>query len=258
MKIYLFSNSSFFQRATIRREEILQTLSQVVKTTNTHDLVVTLYILPDRRDSRGTYIRNWVTPSDFLAKRGKWAFVQKWGIPSNLPQKFKLIRLRLDGNGRSFPKTKRDRYGWKFKYHSFLDHLSTLFAHELHHFRRYHLGLHPKEGEHAANRWALQHVQNLGFNVQTKYIKAKRKKRPFRSTLLKKFSQTDPFATFRKLHAGARLSIAHDPRNHYLGQTVTVLRPIRSNSKRIVVQTSDGKTWRWPMVWLKIIKDDNV
>lgn len=253
MKIYLFSDQKFFQQSGLNQKEILHTLNAVAQSTNTRNLVLALYLIRGTHQNRGTaYVRTWMTPDNFLAKRGKWTFARRWGKPSDLPQRFKLIKIRLDGNRRSFPRTEKDNYGWEFRYDTFLDHLATLFAHELHHFRRYHLNLHPREGEHAANRWALRHVQSLGFCVEGKRYPKKHKKRSARYILLKNIPQSDPFFSFRKLKTGAHLIVTNDPHDRYLDQIVTVLRPIRSNSKRIVIQTSDGKSWRWPMEWLRI------
>lgn len=256
MKIYLFSTAQHFRLLGVDKEEIILTLNRVAEETDTSDLVVALYLLRGAHHSRGTaYVRNWVAPANFLAKQGKWGFAKRWGIPQDLPQRFKLIRMRLDGNSQPYPKKETDIYNWEFWYDNFSTHLAILFAHELHHFRRHHLGFHTAEGEHSANRWALQHVQNLGFRVEARRKPRKRKSLSAHSSFLKKFSRNDPYASFRKLRTGAHLSVAHDSRGQYLSETVTVLRPIRSNSKRIVVQTSDGKRWRWPMAWLNIIDE---
>ena len=250
MKIYCFSART---RTKIDEKELARLLNRVAQGTPTQDLVVALYLLPGAHQNRGTaYCQAWMTPANFLARRGKWTFTQKWSPPPDLPSRFKLIRMRLDPNNRLFPRTETDTYGWTFQYATFSDHLATLFAHELHHFRRYHLGLHPREGEHRANAWALRCVQTLGFRVTVRRLPRKRKPSFIRSLSVKRIAVFDPFGTFRNLQAGARLIVTHDPKRRYLGQTVTVLRPIRRNAKRIVVQTTDGKTWRWPMAWLRI------
>ena len=256
MKTFLFCSHNVLQRTGVTKNEIHDTLNEVAENTNTQDLVVSLYIRPGIHENRGTaYVRNWMSPKNFSTKRGKWAFTSKWETPSNLPTNFKLIRIRLDGNPKSFPRKEKDRYGWEFSYISFLDHLAILFAHELHHFRRYHLGFHPRGGEHSANRWALHHVRNIGFNVAGKRLDKNKQKRSPEASFLKRIPRIDPFSKFRDIKSGAKLVVTHDPKDRYLRQFVTVLRPIRSNSKRIVVQTSDGKTWRWPMNWLKIPND---
>jgi len=254
MKIYIFATPVSFSKCNIDQERIVQTLHLVASTTNTRDLVVALYFLPGVAMNRGTaYVRSWMTRESFATGRGKWAFTKMWHVPSDLPEKFKLIRIRMDGNSQHFPRTERDSYDWEFTYATFFDNLATLFAHELHHFRRYHLGFHPHEGEHSADKWALNHVRSLGFNVKGRKLYIKKKKHN-RSLIQEMFPHADPFVHFRHLNAGAELMITHDPKRRYLGQIVNVVRPIRSNSKRIVVETQDGKKWRWPMDWLKVVE----
>ena len=256
MKAFVFSNPASLRRTGTTEKRLLDVLSLVSENTDTHDLVVALYIIPGAHRHRGTaYAREWMTPKGFITRRGHWSITSRWDIPDDLPSRYKLIRMRLDGDRRKYPRVERDRYGWEFRYANFTDHLAALFAHELHHFRRYHLGLHPRKGEHSANRWALEHTHNLGFDVEAKRLPIQRRKRTSASRILKKFPRIDPYSAFRKLQAGTRLTVTHDPHRRYLGQTVTVVRPIRSNSKRIVVETSDGKTWRWPISWLKLTDD---
>jgi hypothetical protein len=145
-----------------------------------------------------------------------------------------------------------DRYGWKLTYPSLLDHIAFLFAHELHHYRRFHLGLHKREGENLANKWALERVQQLNFEVDgIKLLPPKKKKKPasfFSSNIF------DPYKKFRVLTAGNRLLIKYDPKGNYLNQIVTVVRPLRKNSRRVVVETADGKQWRWPLEWITIVR----
>ncbi len=258
MKIYLFATPLSLSRCNIDQEKIFQTLNTVANTTDTRDLVVALYLLPGAAMNRGVaYVRGWLTRENFITGRGKWSFSKKWDVPSDLPEKFKLIRMRVDGNFQHFPRTERDGYNWEFTYAAFLDHLATLFAHEIHHFRRYHLGLHPREGEHSADKWALNHVKNLGFNVEGRKLRIRKRKHKPHFLIQKIFPQINPFSHFRQLSAGAQLIVIHDPKRKYLGQTVNVVRPIRSNSRRIVIETQDGKKWRWPMGWLKIVGGEN-
>lgn len=257
MRVYIYSSENYLQQTDIGREDIRHVLERVSEGTDTRDLVASVYLLPGIHQHRGTaHVQQWVTPDHFTTKRGKWAFSDRWDVPKDLPLRFKLIRMRLDGRTRAYPMVERDRYGWEFRYASFPDHLATLFAHELHHYRRHHLNLHPREGEQSANRWALQHVQALGFHVEGRRLPVKRRKKSFLARRRSNIPKNDPYAVFRPLQAGARLSVTHDPSERYRGQTVTVLRPIRRNSKRIVVRTADGKTWRWPMAWLHRMDDD--
>jgi hypothetical protein len=114
------------------------------------------------------------------------------------------------------------------------------------------LDLHPHQGEHGANQWALHHVRSLGFNVTGKRIPVRRKKAGHLKTLLRMMPSIDPYAQYRHLKEGDRVRIKIDSRNRYHGQEVKVVRPLRSNAKRLVIETLDGKQWRWPVEWLDV------
>ena len=227
-------------------------LNKVGGNTDTSALVTALYIDHTPLGARGTaYVRNWMTQDQFVTKRGHWSTTKEWDIPENLPPKFKLIRMRLDGRSASVPTKEMDVYGWELQYGGFYDRLAVLFAHELHHFRRFHLDLHAGEGEHSANKWALQLVRDLGYDVTcTRRIKRKKRVRRLSKRRIPPFM--DPYASFRNLQPGDHLVITNDPGRRYQNETVTVIRAIRSNSRRIVIQTSDSQIWRWPMNWVKI------
>jgi len=247
MKKYLFFDTKNFDNGGSYSKDIFHTLEKVAQNTNTEDLVVAIFLTSENDKYRGTaYVRKWMVPEDFIAVRGKWSFIQKWDLPKDLPDRYKLIRLSLNANQNNYPKNEIDVYGWQFSYDTFLDHIALLFSHELHHFRRYHLNLHPREGEQSANKWALSHVQNLGFHVSGKRLP----NRKFRARLTV-YYKPNPFIKFRKLTQGSKLVITHDPKNRYLYQTAILIRPVRSNSKRVVIETNDGKKWRWPMQWVK-------
>jgi hypothetical protein len=248
MKLYIFSTRSGLNPVTIR-----STLETVARGTDTGDLVVALYIVPGRHQCRGTaYVQQWLGPGVFLPPRGKWAFAGRFGVPPDLPERFKLIRMRLDGDARFFPRTERDGYSWEFQYGSFLDQLALLFAHELHHYRRHHLRFHPRGGETAANVWALNHVRRLEFCVKGKPLPRRKGRFSPRRFLLKHLPHLDPYVRFRELRPGHRLTVIRDPRKRYEGQSAVLVRPARGHSKRLVIQTQDGTLWRWPMEWLKI------
>lgn len=249
MRFYLFTQSNEITGSVAAR--IRNIVFSIGKGSNTIDLVTVLYLTKQSVRNRGTaYVQNWISPLQFHPNRGKWLFTQKLPLPKNLPDHYKLIRLLMEWNQSKYPITERDIYHWEFYYPSFEDHLANLFAHELHHFRRYHLGLHPKEGEQAANRWALKHVQNLGFQVKGKKLKVRIRKK--HKNFLETVFHIDPFSDFRQLKTGQQIRIIQDSRKTYQNQMAMIVRPIRKNSKRMVIQTSDGKTWRWPINWLQL------
>lgn len=248
MQIYFFTETGFLEKTGLKTAEIRRTFSVIADGTDTTDLVVAVYLVKNSSFSGGTaYARHWLKPTEFSTGRGRWKLSRLFQVPPNLPEKYKLIRLLP--RWQHFPGTISDTYGWTFSYQKFTDHLALVFAHELHHFRRYHLGKHPREGEHSANLWALKRVCDIGLPVTGERVKVVRKRK--KSSL---FRKKDPFVGFRELKIGDSVYISHDPRSKYVDQHAVVQRPIRKNSKRLVIQTADKKNWRWPMQWLEIIK----
>jgi hypothetical protein len=243
MKAYLFQRRGWLEKH-LDIDSVRNVLNRVASGTDTEDLVVGVYV-SRMAGNRGTaYARRWMNPSDFTTRRGRWSMTGSWGVPDDLPERFKLIRMRLGGPS-AYPRTETDIYGWEWSYATFGDHLAALFAHELHHYRRFHLGAHPREGEQAANRWALERVSELGFRVR-----GEKKFRPSPRPRIR--SGHDPYLSFRPLMKGDRLRVTFDPRKRYQGEPAVVIRPIRPQSVRIAIETPDGKTWRWPMNWLSI------
>lgn len=254
MKIYTFSEPNLLSQINTTTVDIQNTLHRISDGTDTSELVVSTYLIETNSWAGGTaYAKTWLTPDFFSTRRGKWKITSFFEVPTDLPGKFKLIRLLPIGKFRSYPRIQKDGYGWEFRYETFIDHLATLFAHELHHYRRFHLGFHPGEGEKSANRWALGHAQLLGFKVKgyfadkEKQQKRRRKQQKQRARRLRK----DPYKNFRILDNGAKVLIKFDPQGSYLNEVAIVERPIRTNSKRMIIRTSDGKIWRWPMIWLQ-------
>ena len=254
MKLYIFSENNILKRTDITETEIKHTLRQISEGTDTRDLVVSLYLIERNSWAGGTaYAKGWMTPESFNTGRGKWKITNRFDTPTDLLPKFKLIRLLPFGFLKSYPIIQRDGYGWEYRYERFIDHLAMLFAHELHHYRRYHLGLHPGEGEKSANRWALAHVQLLGYRVQGYFVDGDKKESLRRKRKKRQLWRLhkDPYKAFRVLDVGSKVLIKFDPRNSYQNQIASVERPIRTNSKRMVIRTKDEKTWRWPMIWLQ-------
>ena len=294
MKVYIFSGRTEFFKEHISGEQIRAILERVAKETDTTDLVVALYF--DRRCTwtGGTaYVRSWMTPDRFRTGRGKWKLTTRFPKPADLPKQYKLIRMYMQCDSVRYPLTEMDRYHWKHSYPSIEAHIAHLFAHELHHFRRYHLDLHPGEGENRANQWAKTIANNLGYAVESQKIKIKVKKRRKKQKSVDLREILNPndflhldvggpvtgwvrmmkqvllnmtaskkekyvhdkmlhFEKLRSLPEGSVLKVSYDPSEKYCGQNVSVVRPLKRNSYRIVIQTGDGKVWRWPMAWLKI------
>jgi len=251
MKTYYFSDTNWKQHFNITTEEISNILKNISYDTNTDDLILAIYFIRLNSGNGGVaYVRNWLTQNEFISYRGRWNFTKNFSTPHDLPEKFKLIRLQFSTDYLQYPLRQQDSYNWEHSYSTFKDHLAFLFAHELHHFRRFHLGFHHREGENSANKWAIQRAQKLNFKVAGKKIL------PPKKTSFSKFIQAhihfDIYKKYRKLVTGDQLIIKFDPQGRYLNEPVTVVRPIRKNSRRIVVKTNDGKQWRWPMEWVAI------
>lgn len=256
MQIYIFSQQNFFNSTGLTEDDMRSIFYGVAQDTDTNDLVLSCYFIPGTKWVGGTaFVRQWCSKKQFMTSRGKWRFTRQFSLPNDLPERFKLIRLLPTSASclNKFPCKIQDVYGWTFSYASLRDYLALLFAHELHHFRRYHLQLHPREGENGANRWALAHVQRLGFPVDGQQVR--RSRRPRRAmSFLKKLGH-DPFVDFRHLKSGHSVFVKHDPRGIYAGKEARVLRPIRANSRRIAIQTPDSREWLWPMTWLEPVSE---
>ncbi len=291
MQVYYFARRDSFSRLGMKPEDFRRTFEILAADTDTRDLVVALYLRSSPRWLGGTaYVRQWVTPGRFLARSGKWRLVDAKAQPSDLPARFKLIRLLLPDNA-AYPLDEKDRYGWRHHYKAFSDHLAFYFAHELHHFRRYHLNFHPGEGEHSANAWAVARCQHDGFAVRSQRAAPLPRRKPRARqtpTFWQLFNPADFFAGERahalwndslkraglalrlskkdkaryvaeKCQAGLRLyertpgtlvRITFDPGRRYDGQRARIVRRLRQPSVRLLIETPDGKQWRWPLSWL--------
>lgn len=163
MKVYTFDTRARVLPSEMH-EGIARVMTRIGRATPTDDLVVAVY----QRRGKDWYAHagvEWVARDRFAHAGGRWAFVKRFPIPPDLPERFKLIRIAM-GSAISYPDTMSDRYGWQIRCATFEDHLAYVFAHELHHFRRYHLDLHPREGEQAACRWALERAKDAGFAAE--------------------------------------------------------------------------------------------
>lgn len=252
MKIYYFSDTNWQQRLNLVQSELTDIFDLISDDTDTSDLVVSNYFLSKYSWSGGiAFARNWLSASQFISSRGRWKFTRGFDIPQDLPANFKLIRMHIGMRKLSYPLCQFDRYGWKLTYESLRDHIAFLFAHELHHFRRYHLGFHAREGENLANKWAIDRLQQLNFHVKGLKINQPRAKQS--SSLRLIYQLIDPFKRYRSLSIGDKVLIKHDPKGRYHGQIVPVVLPVRSHSRRVVIETADGKQWRWPLEWIDLV-----
>jgi hypothetical protein len=152
MRIELYQQAPWPPGFTVK--DIRPTLERVAEGFDTTHLVVTLG-LTDGTRWRGTY-HPQLTPA-------AWPHIKDVGkTPADLPARFPCITM-LFGTGERYPCRHRpDCYGWHWDFGVFRDQLAATFAHEC---------FHAMEGpdwrdEQAANRWALAHVQSLGYRVE--------------------------------------------------------------------------------------------
>ena len=164
MKVYIFSDKRALARTGGTAGDLERMLEELALDTDTSDLVAAIYLFSGQSVWEAHAVGEVIGPERFARERGYWRFIVQSGTPEDLPERFYLVRIAL-GLRRRYPATETDIYNWEMTFEDFRDHLAYTFAHELHHFRRDHLGLHAGEGEHSAIKWAIDRVQRAGFNV---------------------------------------------------------------------------------------------
>ena len=305
MKIYILTDEDdILQKFRSSPGQIREVIESVAKGTDVKDLIVVIYLLEHSKSWHGELGSiEWLTPEQFVSTRGSWSFAQRFGVPDDLPEKFKLIRLCFGEKIAPYTRRFKDSYGFEFRYATFHDHFAELFAHELHHYRRHHLGLHPREGEISANWWSLEHVKSLGFDVKGSFVDEKKLKRKRRARLaahkpinllkdnpkirtkilqlsshlsssdvnyvidrlqkrcavLREGEKMAFYERLRSLPPGTPLRICKLRESKYVShrEIVTLKRPLRKDSKRILVINKEGVPIRCPMDWLEIVDDQD-
>jgi len=149
-------------------------LGRIAADTDTGKLVVAVYLHNGHTHWKGYALGGSQTRAEFVGRvpRG-WSFVRRYGTPEDIPESYHLIRLSF-GMDTVYPETTTDAYGWQWHCPTFVDLLAMAFAHELHHYRRHCLDMHPGEGEQSACRWALARVTDAGFATTGKRVAVKR------------------------------------------------------------------------------------
>jgi hypothetical protein len=252
MQIHIYcERPALWDRFGTTAEGLATALRRVAEGTETRDLVVTVHLTARGQGWGGRALAHrWVTPAGFASPRWPPCGQKRFGRPAGLPARFKLIRLHCGGEGPPYPAEHTSRYLFTWRFDTFTDHLAHLFAHELHHFRRYHLGLHPGEGEASAERWAHARLRELGMGSS---LAGRRRRRP-RGT-------RHPLpAAFRVAHErlravtpGATLVCAtRAGRLIRAGETVRVVRPPRRGAWRMAVRAADGRCYLVPLTFLRV------
>ncbi|MBL7222952.1 MAG: hypothetical protein ISS72_03780 [Candidatus Brocadiae bacterium] len=183
MQVHIFRETGAKPGQECSDGHITHVVERISGATDTNELVVAVYLQTKGAAWRGEYCKvgRILSPWDFVPRSGHFSMAKAFGTPDGLPDKYVLIRM-LFGTGARYPKSCHDSYGWTLDVESFEEHLAYLFAHELHHYRRHHLGLHPREGEQSANKWALARLNEVGYAIVHSRT-ATRKRRPGRKTM---------------------------------------------------------------------------
>jgi hypothetical protein len=249
MKSYVFCDRPALYDRFASPESIREVLRRVADGTDVGDLVVSLYLVGRGAGWGGHALaRGWSAPSDFFSPAWPRRRRPDFARPIDLPARYMQIRLFFGGGIPSYPNVQISRYGFRWRFRSFADHLAHLFAHELHHYRRDHLGLHPREGEIAAEQWAYARLRALGFGVDClgRCVRGGRRRRALPAAVLRAHERLGG------VRAGESLVYVR-PACRWLrpGETVLVVRPPRRGAYRMSVVTARGVRLLVPLVGLR-------
>jgi len=174
VRIFRLNNStkSEWDDATIRT-----TTDRIIEASNTPTDNLEVHVFfDDSADWHGAMYQQKFSSDEFhYHTRGEWKIVNSFDPPHDLPEKYALIRLKF-GSFLRYPLQTTDQYDWHYQFNYFEDHLADLFAHELHHYRRYHLAMHHGEGEQSANKFVMSMTKQADFNVKGEKIISKKRR----------------------------------------------------------------------------------
>jgi len=251
MRSYLFcERAGLYDRFDVTPDRLLHLLRRVAAGTDTRDLVASVYLVARGRHWGGQALAGrWSTPDDFFSPRWPPRRRPAFARPAGLPDRFKQVRLYFGGDLPAYPSTQASRYRFLWRFPSFAEHAAYLFAHELHHFRRYHLGLHPGEGEVSAERWAFRRLRSLGYRIECRGRQARGRRRRWPLSPEARLAHE----RLRAVREGTPL-VVDDPacRLFGRGETVLTLRPPRRGAWRMAVRTADGRSFLVPLTSLRL------
>ena len=167
MKTSLFYDKNVMSDLEITPEQVYGLVDLIAEGLETDDLVVALFMVDyNFRSPRGEYFRSWMKPSSFFMRFGRFNATQRFARPDDLPEKYRLIRIKASKEN-FFPFIIYFRE-YRIYFHTFYDYLAWLFAHELYHYLEHKKNEpHDREAEEdAACLWAYARVKELGFNVR--------------------------------------------------------------------------------------------
>lgn len=251
MRVYLYRDAGALAALRTTEAKVREVLDRVARGTNTRGLVVVVRLRTGSNGWSGAYDPNWATPATLRRMRGPWRKAHAAGVPPRLPRRFRLIEITIGTDRMRYPREELNQNGFRLRFRTVRAHLAYIFAHELHHYRTYHLGLHKGEGERAADVWALGKVRALGFGMEMRPVRKKRRKekRP------RKKPSERYLRRIRRLGRWSLLRLAaSDNRRLPVGEVVRFLRPLR-NSHRVLVRDAEGAERAVPAEWLRIVEE---
>jgi hypothetical protein len=256
MRVVMYSDDGALRKVGMDRDRATGLMHRVAADTQTEGLIAILSLESSRKRWGGAFYPGDVVPARMQRLRGPWRTEHPDGIPPGLPDKFRLIEVHIGTRGASYPRTDHNRNGFKLWFSSFDSHLAYIFAHELHHYRKHHLGLHPRQGEKGADRWAAARVCELGMPLEMTAFKPRR--RLFRR---RRKSQPQPtseqqqlrWERIRALSPGTSIRLTKsDNRAIPPGIQFSFVRPLRG-SYRVLVQGPAGADICVPIDWVEVV-----
>lgn len=239
MRIYLFDDGEVLERLGASEAGIRKVIEQVSQGTDTSVLVVAAYFLSSGDLWRGVCYGNWQSKRTFIVPRGNWKVSARFGLPHDLTERFRLIRVMLCTERVEFPLRTQNRHYW-LRFDNLDSHLAFLFGHELAHFRERFLGIASESGERVASTWAIKQAKRLGYRVWARsgagfYRRARKELR-------------------EKFVPGSRHIIvkARSEKKDLIGTAVTVIRQPQGLARSVIVQLPSGKHFYWPVAWLAL------
>ncbi len=257
MRVLIYSPAGAFRSFATDRMRVEGTVRRIARGTDTRRLLVVVQLNPDTSGWSGAFYSKDISRHALHRMRGPWKSAHSGGIPPGLPDKFALIEVSMGCNGISYPRVEYNQNGFRIWLRSFHAHLAYIFAHELHHYRRYKLGLHGREGEKSADKWAVGRACEMGYAVSLKpcrkHDSSRRKRRTVPSRPVK--MSEDYWNRIRNLKRWSLVRLMKsDNRKVPAGTILRFLRPLRA-SYRVLVLDHMGFERLVPTEWLRIVEE---
>lgn len=249
LRVIAYSSSAAYRALGTDMMRVEGTIRRIAEGTDTSGLVVLVHL--SRRTARwgGVFYSSDVSLEALRKLRGPWREVHGDGVPPGLPSSFPLIEVSIGAKRASYPLADDNRNGFRIECASFHDHLAYIFAHELHHYRRYKLGMHHREGEKSADKWAVVRARTAGYFVNIQ-------KSPVSRRAGMKGPPSEHWRRVRALKEGSLLLLAKsDNRRLPAGSRLQFIRAMRG-SYRVLCRDTRGDERVVPIDWVRIIEEE--